>query len=229
MPFSGGFRGIGQGAKRDAQRVLRGQRAVAGGTQGDSPHNASVDAVVGLVAMLATQYPDALIEGSVNGRMGDFDGRLSLQVSIREARQGEADALEEERKEGRRRAEEEARGVREGAARVRVPQSAQPAPPGSEAPSQDQDVARREREKAAEKEGGNEVEAGREPGATGEETQETTNGTPTKPGSPAGPVDTGRAAQLPQSQPKPQSAPSSPAVGQRTGPKQESGGSGGGR
>lgn len=96
MSFSIGFRGVGDQAARDAKRKLRRERIVQGAGQEASPHNATLDAISGVVAMLAKQYPESMIEGMASGHLGWEDGSAQFSFTVREARQGELEANEPE-------------------------------------------------------------------------------------------------------------------------------------
>lgn len=90
MSWSAEFSGVGAAAKREAQRKLRGQRGLVGAGQEASPHNATIDAVVGVVAMLATQYPDSRIMVQTHGHL-DWDRGGEVQLTVRIAPATEAD------------------------------------------------------------------------------------------------------------------------------------------
>lgn len=222
MSFSIEFRGVGAQAKRDAQRRLRAARVVSGGTQADSPRNATLDALSGIVAMLSTQYPDGMIEGNANGYLNVDGGSVSFNVRIREARQGEVDAFQREDAARREREAANAADARTGAQAAAVPQRVR-----------DEQAAEAEaRAKASERSttGGDADAEERARRGQGVDTDEgaPTNGTAEVTGASADTKRAGAAAVVQPGSAKPTGQAGSAAVGQRTSaqPQGSSAGSG---
>lgn len=93
MSWNINFQGVGPQAKKSAQRAFRNLKTLTGGTQGDSPKNTVLEGLTGVVAAVAAQFPDSVIEGSSSGHIDDFGGSAQFDIRVREATQGELESL----------------------------------------------------------------------------------------------------------------------------------------